>query len=106
MGPILTVAALGLTASLANSTLVLWLTSYEPFGTMMYAMGKITPYLLVTALFAFMYSFIPNTKVRTVPALVGGLTAGVLWVLVGAAFAAFVRYASSSLWCTRDSRSS
>ena len=28
------------------------------------------------------------------PALVGGLTAGVLWVLVGAAFAAFVRYVS------------
>ena len=95
VGPILTVTALGLTTSLGSSSMALWLHSYEPFGTMMYAMGKITPYLLVTALFAFMYSFIPNTKVRTVPALVGGLTAGVLWVLAGAAFAAFVRYVSN-----------
>ncbi len=94
VGPILTVAALGLTASLGSSSIVHWLHSYEPFGTMMYVIGKIAPYLLVTALFAFMYSFIPNTRVRATPALVGGLTAGVLWVLAGAAFAAFVRYVS------------
>ncbi len=94
IGPILTVAAFGLTASLTNTTFVRWLTTYEPFGTAMYMAGRVAPYVLVTALFAFMYSFIPNTKVRTVPALVGGLTAGILWVLVGAAFAAFVRYAS------------
>src|SRR5262245_10927937 len=94
IGPILTVAAFGITASLNNTTFVRWLTTYEPFGTAMYMAGRITPYLLVTALFAFMYSFIPNTKVRMRPALVGGLTAGILWVLVGAAFAAFVRYVS------------
>jgi membrane protein len=95
IGPILTVAAFGMTASLGNSKFVHWLTAYEPFGTAMYMAGRITPYLLVTALFAFMYSFIPNTKVRMKPALVGGLTAGILWVLVGAAFAAFVRYVSN-----------
>ncbi|HZF26923.1 MAG TPA: YhjD/YihY/BrkB family envelope integrity protein [Steroidobacteraceae bacterium] len=94
VGPILTVAALGLTASLGSTSVVRWLHAYEPFGTVMYVGGKIAPYLLVTALFAFMYSFIPNTRVRATPALVGGLAAGVLWVLAGAAFAAFVRYVS------------
>jgi membrane protein len=94
IGPILTVAAFGMTASLTNTTFVRWLTTYEPFGTAMYVAGTVAPYVLVTALFAFMYSFIPNTKVRMMPALIGGLTAGILWVLVGAAFAAFVRYAS------------
>jgi len=94
VGPILIVAAFGLTASLGSTSIVRWLHSYEPFGTVMYIGGKIAPYVLVTALFAFMYSFIPNTRVRTVPALIGGLAAGVLWVLAGAAFAAFVRYVS------------
>ncbi len=36
--------------------------------------------------FSFLYSFIPNTKVRLVPALIGGLTAGILWYLVQFAF--------------------
>jgi membrane protein len=93
VGPILTVAAFGLTATLGSTTFVRWLTSFEPFGTLIYVGGRIAPYVLVTALFAFMYSFIPNTRVRALPALVGGLAAGILWVLVGAAFAAFVRYA-------------
>lgn len=95
VGPILTVAAFGLTATLGSSSFVHWLAAHEPFGQLLVMAGRIMPYLLVTALFAFMYSYIPNTPVRTIPALAGGLAAGILWVLVGAAFAAFVRYASN-----------
>jgi membrane protein len=38
-------------------------------------------YALVWFVFAFFYVFMPNTKVRIVPALVGGVLAGTVWQL-------------------------
>jgi membrane protein len=58
------------------------------------------PFVLLCATFTFLYKFIPYTKVRLSSALIGGATAGILWQLVGTAFAAFVansaRYAAES----------
>ena len=42
-----------------------------------------------------MYSFVPNTKVEFRAALIGGITAGFIWALVGKAFTAFIVYSSS-----------
>ena len=59
---------------------------------------SVMPFVLLCATFTFLYKFIPYTKVRLSSALVGGATAGILWQLVGTAFAAFVansaRYAA------------
>jgi membrane protein len=52
--------------------------------------GQLTPYLLVIAAFTFIYVFIPNTRVRFVPALAGGVVGGILWQSAGWAFATFV----------------
>jgi membrane protein len=57
---------------------------------MLLILGRLTPYLLVTAVFTFMYAFVPNTKVRLRAALIGGLCAGVAWSLTGAVFTSFV----------------
>jgi membrane protein len=54
----------------------------------------VAPYLVVTTLFTFLYMFIPNTRVRFVPALSGAVVAGVLWAAVGGLFTAFVEYSS------------
>ena len=59
--------------------------------------GRLTPYILVTGVFTFMYAFIPNTKVRLRAALVGGVVAGVLWAAGGALFARFVTSASPTM---------
>jgi membrane protein len=53
------------------------------------------PYLLVAIVFTFMYAFIPNTKVRFRAALIGGVSAGIIWALVGQVFTAFILYSSS-----------
>ncbi len=92
VGPIVIVAALGLTATAAASSLMQSIAHLEPFGTLLTFAGRLAPYVVVSAFFTFLYMFIPNTRVRFVPALVGGLTAGMLWVGVGAAFTAFVAY--------------
>jgi membrane protein len=51
---------------------------------------SVMPFVLLCATFTFLYKLMPYTKVRFSSALIGGATAGVLWQLVGMAFAAFV----------------
>jgi membrane protein len=94
VGPILLVVILGLTASAADSAIMHRISSIEPFGTLVGMFGRISPYLVVAAAFTFLYMFIPNTRVHFLPALVGGLVAALLWVMIGAAFAAFVVYST------------
>ena len=45
---------------------------------------------MVTAIFTAVYMFVPNTKVKWKPALIGGVAAGILWVVVGQLFTALV----------------
>lgn len=55
---------------------------------------NVAPYLMVTILFTALYMFIPNTRVRFLPALIGALTAGMLWAAVGKMFTAMVVYST------------
>jgi len=54
------------------------------------------PYLMVIALFGFVYVYMPNTRVRFAPALVGAVFGGVLWGAVGALFARVVVYSTQT----------
>jgi len=89
IGPVLMFSAIGLTASFMSNTIVQKIISIEPFGTIIYKVIELTPYLMVCSAFTFMYVFIPNTKVRIKSAIVGGLIAGVLWEFAGWGFATF-----------------
>lgn len=90
IGPALIVAAFGLIAALNNSSAVQAVARYEPFGSMLVGLGHITPYLIVTGVFTFMYGFVPNTRVQLRAALIGGVFAGVVWAASGMVFASFV----------------
>jgi len=90
IGPVLIFSAMGLTASVMNTRVLQGIISVELFGAAIYLAGKIIPYLLVCAAFTFIYSFVPNIKVKFRSALAGGLFAGILWETTGWAFASFV----------------
>ncbi len=90
IGPVLVFSALGITASMVSTTFVQELIAVEPFGTLFYFLGQTVPYLLIIAAFAFVYIFIPNTRVALRPALLGAAVAGVGWKTAGWAFALFV----------------
>lgn len=94
IGPLFMVAALGLLASAENTALAHWLSERVGIGAALESAARLGPYLLVASVFTFMYTFIPNTRVRFVPALVGGISAGVLWALVGKVFAAAIAYSA------------
>ena len=95
VGPLLVVSALTFTATATNNAAVQALLAIEPLGTIYLQLLRLSPYLLVIAAFTFTYVFIPNTKVRIVPALTGGLIAGVLWEWMGKLFAWFVGHSAS-----------
>ncbi|QPK63269.1 YihY family inner membrane protein [Methylomonas sp. LL1] len=90
IGPVLLFSAVGITASMSNLAVVRRLVSLEPFGAIYYLVGVTLPYPLMAAAFGFIYSFIPNTTVKLVPALTGGLYAGLAWKATGALFALFM----------------
>ena len=66
-----------------------------PFFERLVAIGqKVSPYFMVAAIFTAVYMFVPNTKVKWKPALIGGVTAGILWAAVGQLFTAMVLYST------------
>jgi membrane protein len=90
LGPVLIFSAIGLTGSMLNSGVVHRVITMQPFGSLMYFLGKLLPYLIVWAAFTFIYKSLPNTRVHLKPAAAGGLFAALLWETAGWAFAVFI----------------
>lgn len=95
VGPVLVIAAMGTTASLLNNSVTQSLASVEPFGLVLEFVTKLIPYALIIFAFTFVYSFVPNTKVRFIPALTGGVAAGILWQSVGYIYALVIAQSST-----------
>lgn len=78
LGPILAVAALGLTTSLNLRATEQWVGQLPILGSVLLKLLPVPLLALTCGLFYFM---MPNTKVKWRAALVGGLVAGLLWHL-------------------------
>jgi len=90
VGPLLIFSALGITGSMMSSTVVGALSALPMIGSIVHIIGQLIPYMLVGVAFTFVYMFMPNTRVKLLPALIGGLVAGVAWETAGWAFGTFV----------------
>jgi membrane protein len=90
VGPVLVFTALALTASAQSYWLVARLAEVHVIDQLFTLLTKIVPFILLCATFTFIYKLLPYTRVRFLSALVGGISAGILWQLVGTGFAAFV----------------
>ena len=93
-GPVLIVIAIGMMASLKSNTIIQLLLGFDFLGPIIVATSKLTPYLIITAVFTFVYMYMPNTRVRFRSALIGGIAAGFSWASVGVIFATFVVYST------------
>lgn len=94
-GPLVILAATSMTASVTNNAAVGYLNSVEPFGEAFYVAGRLLPYVLYSIGFTLLFAFMPNTKVRLLPALGGGIFAGVLWQTATFGFALFASNAGN-----------
>ncbi len=90
VGPVLVFTAFATTASAQSHWLVQSILKIEPLGMAVVWATTFMPFVLVCIGFSFLYKFVPHTEVQTSSALVGGVTAGILWQIAGMIFATFV----------------
>ncbi len=94
VGPVVIVSFIAL-AHRALDSATAGFGHYMPFWDRITAWTlEVSPYVMVTAIFTAMYMWVPNTKVKWMPALVGGVSAGVLWAAVGNLFTALVVFST------------
>jgi membrane protein len=87
VGPVLVVVILGLTASLQSNSFVQFI---QEIPGVRYLFTKGAPYVISWTVFLFAYLFVPNTRVRFISGLSGGVVAGTLWQIINWVFANFV----------------
>ncbi|HYE32836.1 MAG TPA: YhjD/YihY/BrkB family envelope integrity protein [Methylomirabilota bacterium] len=78
LGPVLLISALGLAAGPRFTTTRKALSVIPGLEALI---TMVLPFTIITLAFTAFYKQIPNTKVRFMPALVGGLVGGLLWQL-------------------------
>ena len=88
------VTAIGMITSIQSNTVVQYLLNNDALGPIFVVGSKFVPYLLISAVFTFLYMFMPNTKVNFKSALVGGVVGGFMWATMGAIFTTFVLFAT------------
>jgi len=92
-GPVLLVAFIGLAHATLGGTRD-WIAGVPVLQGVSGVAINLAPYVMVTAFFTAIYMFIPNTRVRLRPALIGAVTAGVIWAAVGKMFTALVVFST------------
>jgi membrane protein len=96
IGPAIAVGAMVLLARVEASAALTRLSGLATGDADTLGNAHVTPYLMVVALFAFVYLYMPNIRVRFGPALVGAVFGGVLWAAVGAVFTRIVVYSAKT----------
>jgi len=94
VAPAITVFAMVLLARFEASDVIARLSGLATGRPDSLGNAHLAPYVMVVALFAFVYIYMPNIRVRLGPAFVGALFGGVLWAAVGALFTRIVVYAT------------
>ncbi|MFO7718147.1 MAG: YhjD/YihY/BrkB family envelope integrity protein, partial [Desulfohalobium sp.] len=77
--PVLVIASLSATASLQSSAVAQKLLSVGVVDSVFGLLLKLTPFFMAWLALVFIYTVMPNTRVRLFPAFTGALVAGFLW---------------------------
>jgi len=93
LGPVALLLAIGINTRLHSPTLMTnWLgmrvidEAVTLFSTVL---STVLPYVALWLVFAFLYAFLPNTRVRAIPTLIGGVVGGTLWQIAQWAYIEF-----------------
>lgn len=90
VGPVLVLAATGLTASLLSNHFVTDITQHSVFRDVLASVAWLVPFMVWVAVFTFIYAMVPNTSVHFSSALAGGVVAAILWNGIGLAFGSMI----------------
>lgn len=79
VGPVLIIAAISMTSSLASHNLVQKLIEMQLVGSMILLLFKVVPFIFMWLAFTVLYVFMSNIKVEWRAAFIGGVVGGTLW---------------------------
>lgn len=80
VGPLFLLAAISITTTLESN--IIFHNVFKLVDTPILGYLRFGPYLIMWCAFTLIYLFIPNTRVRFLPALIGGILGGTLWQLL------------------------
>lgn len=90
VGPLLNVAAIGVSTSVKHSAIVQNLHQFDGVSGLLVFTMSLIPKIIAVGAFTFIYAFIPNTRVKWRAAFAGALVASLLWMVAGWGFTTFV----------------
>ncbi len=93
--PLLIVVSASMTASIRSNIIDEYLGDFPLVLTAIETVGLVVPYLIMAAGFAFIYVFVPNTRVKLKSAFIGGLITAVAWKTMGWIFTLLVANSSA-----------
>jgi membrane protein len=94
LGPLVVATVIGLSSLALDRVGVVTFEDFTLGQKVKELLTWVAPFAIVTSLFTAMYMLMPNTRVRVLPALVGGLAAGITWTALGKIFTGMVVYTS------------
>jgi membrane protein len=89
IAPIALITATGVTAAAQNSSVFAFLHETLGLATLIALGVRLVPLLAVFVAFTFLYAVMPNTRVKLLSALIGGIVGGGLWQLAQIAHVKF-----------------
>src|SRR5690606_3003852 len=89
VSPLLLFLSMGITSYINTNPFERTLGIMPFGGVMLQITGSITAFMFMSLAFAFVYIFIPNTRVQFSSALVGGIMTTIIWKTMGMIFQSF-----------------
>ncbi|MFZ5580371.1 MAG: YhjD/YihY/BrkB family envelope integrity protein [Pseudomonadota bacterium] len=87
VGPVLLFAIISALAQLSGSAASLSIPGGAALAWLAQGLHRVSPYVMLVGAFAFIYIYVPNTRVRIAPALTGAALAALVWMFTGQLFA-------------------
>ena len=97
VAPLMIFLSAAITTSANTGVVVTYIESLPAGSDFVSFISTLIPYLIMSWGFAFIYMFLPNTRVRLLPAFIGGLVTAVIWKLMGWGISTFVANSASSI---------
>lgn len=99
VSPLLLFISISITSSVNTNYFQSFLEGLTYGGLIIQPVAFIAPILLMSLAFAFIYSFLPNTKVQFSSAFIGGFVTTIIWKLMGSLFQeVFITSARESIY--------
>ena len=97
VAPLMIFLSAAITTSANTGVAVSYIESMPAGSSFVNFISTLIPYLIMSWGFAFIYMFLPNTKVKLLAAFVGGLVTAIIWKFMGWGVSTFVANSASSL---------